>query len=492
MSNSINVKSLVLGLSLIFTICLVFTACSKSDPAPPFVVYLDTDRDDIIDINDNCPSVPNRNQLDTDSDGKGNACDTDDDNDGVPDDEDNCPLVNNPNQEDADNNGVGDACEGTSGNQRIPCENGMAGEYPCNGYDLLSHVPLVNMGGATGIEGSDIWGWTDTTTNKEYAIVAMSNSTAFVDVTDGINPIVLGRVNTETTTSAWRDVKVYNNHAFIVADNVGAHGMQVFDLTRLRNVANPPEVFTADAVYSNVSSCHNIVINETEAVAYLVGCRGDNGGGPIFVDLSNPTSPSPLGDYTAVGYSHDAQVVTYNGPDTEHNGKQIYIGSNENEVVILDVTDKSNITEISSVNYPNIGYTHQGWFTEDMNYFILGDELDEQNFGINTRTLVFDLRDLDNPSLSSIYSGPTAAIDHNGYVKGNSYYMANYTAGFRELDLSNVSASTNAISEVAFFDTHPSNNGANFNGAWSIYPFFPSGNIIVNDINRGLFVVRRN
>jgi choice-of-anchor B domain-containing protein len=273
--------------------------------------------------------------------------------------------------------------------------------------------------------------------------------------------------------------------------------MQVFDLTRLRNVASPPENFSSDAIYSGVGSCHNIVINPNKAVAYLVGCTSTNGGGPVFVDISNPMIPTFLGDYTAGGYSHDAQVVTYTGPDQDYSGREIYIGSNgdggnNDKVVVLDVTDKTNVIPISDFDYPQIAYTHQAWFTEDQRYLILGDELDEQGFGFNTKTLVFDMSDLDNPVLSSTYFGPTPAIDHNGYVKGNEYYIANYRAGMRITDISNISASSNAMTETHFIDTFPDSDSPNFNGAWSVYPYFESGNIVISDIERGLFVVRKS
>ena len=374
-----------------------------------------------------------------------------------------------------------------------PCIDGLAGNYPCNGFDLMGEIDVLTLSGSTAARGNDIWGWTDPSTQKEYAIAALTNSTAFIDVTDATNPIFLGRLETNTTSSIWRDVKTYNNYAFIVADNAGTHGMQVFDLTRLRNLTSTPVTFTADTTFNGVDSCHNIVINEEEGVAYLVGCTNNNGG-PIFVDITDPLNPTYLGEYNSAGYSHDAQVVTYNGPDSDYTGHQIYIGSNGNtdQVVILDVTDKSNITQISSISYPQTAYAHQGWFTEDQAYFILGDEVDEITYGFNTKTLVFDFNDLDNPSLSSTYFGPTPAIDHNGYVKGNEYYLANYRAGLRVLDISNVSTASNALVETGFFDTYPADDNPDFNGAWSVYPYFESENIIIGDIDAGLLIVRKS
>ena len=380
--------------------------------------------------------------------------------------------------------------------QMMPCEGGTAGPYSCNDYDFMSRTPIDVLSGLpssnSDAQTSDIWGWTDSTTNKEYALVCMRRSTAFVDITDPVNPLFLGRLNsTVSSTNVWRDVKIYNDYAFIVADGVGAHGMQVFDLTRLRGVTSP-QTFTVDALYTGVRSCHNIVINESEAVAYLVACN-TFGGGPTFVDISDPLNPTSLGGYSSGGRSHDAQVVTYNGPDSDYAGREIYIGSNESRnVVIMDVTDKNNVSIISQIDYAQIRYAHQGWFTEDQRYFILGDELDETSFGFNTKTLVFDFSNLDNPTLSSTYFGSTKAIDHNGYVKGNEYFLANYRAGLRVLNIDNIASPTNSMTEVGFFDTYPGSNGASFNGAWSIYPYFPSGNIIISDIERGLIVVRKS
>ncbi len=413
----------------------------------------------------------------------------DTDEDGVYDDIDNCPFEPNPDQEDADGDGIGDICDEYNLAPVAFCENGFADIYPCNNYDLMGFVPLNELGNTT-TEGSDCWGWTDPSTQKEYALFCGTTGVAFVDITTPNVPVVVGKLPTATISSPWRDIKVYKNHAFIVADRANNHGMQIFDLTRLRNVANPPQTFTADETYTGFGSAHNIVINQSTGYAYAVGTSRleTYAGGPLFIDIKNPLTPLDAGGY--FGYSHDAQAVTYNGPDTEHNGKEILISSNETEVVIVDVTNKNNPILLSSINYNNVGYTHQGWFTEDMRYFILGDELDEINFGTNTRTVVFDFSDLDNPTYHMDYLGPSAAIDHNGYVLGNQYIQASYAAGMRILDISNIDSKN--ITETGYFDTHPEHNATSFDGAWSVYPYFASGNIIISDINRGLFIVRKS
>ena len=376
-----------------------------------------------------------------------------------------------------------------------PCENGMADIYPCNGYDLMSYMSLqdltiegVNSGS---ISGNDSWGWTDPTTNKEYALVGLNSHAAFVDISNPVAPLLIGVLPTATVNSSWRDIKVYQDHAFIVSEAPG-HGMQVFDLTRLKNVSNAPEIFTADSHFTDFGQAHNIVINESSGYAYVVGANrnGPFSGGALFINIQNPAAPISEGGFAEGGYSHDAQVVNYSGPDVDYTGKEILVGSNETEIVIADVSDKANPITISTIAYSNIGYTHQGWFTEDLIHFIVGDEKDELNIGTNTRTLIFDFTDLDNPLYDFDYLGTTLAIDHNGYTNGDDYYLANYTAGIRVLDLSQIE--NNTISEIGFFDTYPENDIAAFDGVWNIYPFFTSENIIISDIDRGLFIIRRS
>ena len=368
-----------------------------------------------------------------------------------------------------------------------PCVNGFAGKYPCKGYDLLAHIDLATFDSN---DGNDSWGWTDPSTKKEYVLMGLDNGTVFVDISDPIQPIFMGKLPTATESSAWRDIKVYNNHAYVVSEASG-HGIQVFDLTRLRGV-DAPQSFTADRVLKTVPTAHNMVINPESGFGYVVGTNRNDKfkGGVHFLDLNDPQSYRFVGGYGEGGYSHDAQVVTYNGPDTDYTVKEIFLGSNESKLVIVDVTDKENPTAISEISYPNPVYTHQGWFDKDQRFFILGDELDESRIGGKTRTLVFDLNDLDNPILHHSYYGLTNAIDHNGYVKGNLFYLANYTAGIRVIDINDLENKN--MSEIGFFDTFPEHNSTTYDGAWNVYPFFESGVIAISDINRGLFLIKKS
>ena len=361
------------------------------------------------------------------------------------------------------------------------CTDGSAGEYPCRGISLHSRVALDSIEGTT---GNDIWGWSDAQTGKEYALMGMTNGTAFVDISDPQSPIFLGRLPTETSASAWRDIKVYQDHAYIVADNAGAHGMQVFDLRRLRGVSGP-ETFSADVLYDGFRRSHNLAINEATGFAYAVG-SDTCGGGLHIIDIRTPNNPLFSGCHDTVR-THDTQCVVYQGPDAEHRDREICFSSNEDRVEVVDVTDKFAPLTLSSSTYPQRAYVHQGWLTEDHRYFLLGDELDESNFGLSTRTHVFDVSDLDAPVHLFVHDLGTRSIDHNLYVLGNRVFEANYTSGLRVLELGDLA--DREIEEIAFFDTFPSGDGRGFQGAWSVYPYLPSGTLIVSDINNGLFVL---
>ncbi|MBW3576954.1 MAG: choice-of-anchor B family protein [Actinobacteria bacterium] len=373
------------------------------------------------------------------------------------------------------------------------CTDGFAAGYPCSNVDLLAFLPLSDIGGTrSNSAANDIWGWTDTASGKEYAIVGRVFGTSFVDISDPSNPVYLGELPTHGAFgSSWRDIKVYADHAFIVSEALN-HGMQVFDLTQLRNVTSPPVTFAETAYYSSVGSAHNVAINEASGFAYVVGASGKNScsGGLHMVDIRTPTSPSFAGCFSADGYTHDTQCVIYAGPDAARDGREICFNSNEDTVTIVDVTDKATPLMLARVGYAGSGYTHQGWLTDDQTYFLLDDELDERNLGHNTRTRVWDVSDLDAPTLVGSFDGATTAIDHNQYVQGRFSYQANYRAGLRILEL--VDVTTANLSEVGYFDVYPTDDKADFNGAWSNYPYFASGVVVVSGIEQGLFVLRPN
>lgn len=388
----------------------------------------------------------------------------------------------------------------------VACEDGEAGPFTCDGMDLLSFTPLDEfrgiddqavLGGGT----SDVWGWTDPEGGDEYVMLGKTNGTAFFNVTDPTDPVYLGDLpNIALAQLIWHDIKVYENHAFIVSES-NPHGMRVFDLTRLRGVTEP-QTWTDDAVYPLTVAAHNLAINEESGFAYIVGgnaalavpdiCNS----GLHMVDISEPTLPLFAGCHdTGEGgglsgvssYVHDTQCVIYDGPDLEHTGKELCFNSSEDHMSIVDVSDKAAPVQISLLEYPGVAYAHQGWLTEDHANFLMGDELDEPAIG-NTRTLIFDVSDIDAPQLTGQHAGATRSIDHNLYTLDGLVYQSNYTSGVRVLDL--IDVADGELTEVAWFDTFPDHDQPVFEGTWSNYPYFESGTIAASGIGEGLFLLQ--
>jgi choice-of-anchor B domain-containing protein len=412
----------------------------------------------------------------------------------------------------------------------VACVDGFADTgggtgFECDGVDLLSFTPSEEMDASAGIGTaalggglSDIWGWVDPEINAdgvhdEYVFFGKTDGTAFYRVTDPTDPVYLGDLPSRALAQLiWFDMKVYADHVYIVSESA-PFGMQVFDLTRLRDVATP-QVFDEDFFYPLNVSAHNIAINEESGRAYIVG--GNIGlavpdaclSGLHIVDLSTPAVPVFAGCHqtnegpgTGLGlvddgtlaptaYIHDTHCVIYDGPDTDHTGREICFNSSEVHVSIVDVTDPLLPTQIAVMEYPQTGYTHQGWLTEDGRHFLMGDEGDETGFGTNTRTLVFDVADLDSASFAFEHVHETESIDHNMYVLDGLVYQSNYTSGLRVLDVTRLDEQR--MDEVAFFDTYPAELGdeAVFAGTWSNYPYLPSGTIAVTGTEDGLFLLR--
>ena len=371
---------------------------------------------------------------------------------------------------------------------QTPCAGGTVTdrglEFACDGVDLLARLTAQDMGQWSSPDCGyclmDLWGWTDPETGREYALVG-ARRLAFVDVTDPAAPCPLGALR----MTGGRDVKVFGHHAY--AGDHGSDGVAVFDLHRLRGLsANPARLFSPDAVTAP-SDAHNVVVADGAPLLATMGRCGSEGGYQFF-DLSDPGQPQAAGCYPE--RVHDAQCLLYDGPDPDHAGRTVCFGFNADRVGILDVTDPGAAVPIADAVYPEAGFTHQGWLTEDRRHLLVGDEFDEAD-GTATRTIVFDVEDLDAPEYVGTWLHPTvSAIDHNLYVRGEHVYQANYTAGLRVLSLAGVA--TADLAEVAYFDTRPMpdapENG--FDGAWSVYPFFESGTVIVSDQSYGLFVLR--
>lgn len=350
-----------------------------------------------------------------------------------------------------------------------------SGGYPCDNVELLDVEPLSDLGG--GANGNDCWGWVDHETGREIAIFGRSNGTSFIDVTDPTDMKYFANLPTATSASLWRDIKVYGEYAYIVSE-AGDHGLQIVHMPNLMGLSTD-EVTTIspDGYYSGFGNAHNIMINEETGYAYPIGTNTFNGGLHVL-NLVDPLNPVLVGAYDGA-YSHDIHPIVYNGPDQDYAGDEIVVCFNGyNGIAIVNAEDKDDIQLISQLTYAQSGYTHQGWVGENQRFCYFNDELDESNFGNNTRTYIMDIEDLDAPEIIGYFEAPVESVDHNMYIIGDKMYQSNYLSGLRVLDVSD--AATGTLELVGYFDTNPESDAPSFNGTWSNYPYFPSGNIGVS------------
>lgn len=347
--------------------------------------------------------------------------------------------------------------------------------FDASGVTLLSQLPLSSFGSPS--TGNDCWGYTSPT-GREIAIFCHSEGTGFVDISNPRQPAILA--NFAGPSSLWRDPKVFGNRAYVVSE--GGSGIQIFSLANV-DAGQVTQVGTITT--GGVTSTHNVAIDTTSG--FLYRCGGASNTGLRIYDLNtNPTNPPLVAQWNNL-YVHDAQIVTYPG------GRQIAFccsgtgnGSGATRLSILDVTNKASITLLKEVYWPTAAYSHQCWISDDRQYCYIDDELDEPN--VPTTTYVVDISGILNTTpqafLAGSFTNGNTAVNHNLYVKGNRIFCANYRSGLRVFDRTNPINCT----EIAYFDTFPGSDSANFNGLWSCYPYFPSGLVIGSDLESGLFV----
>ncbi len=397
------------------------------------------------------------------------------------------------------------------------CINGFAGESPCLNIDLLTHFDFDRVS-ANPASAADVWGFVDLNSNREYAIVGFDIGTAVFDVTDPDDPREIGFIDGQL--AAWRDIKVYqywngteqrwNAFAYITTDGA-ADGLVIVDLREL-----PQRVSRVNFSSNEFTEAHNAYVTNTDSstglsltgetpTLIIAGSDRVNGDGRFLAyDLTDAAAPQfiampPVADS---GYMHDAASMTI----TDNRRLQcagavdsceVLFDFNETSIDLWNITDPAAPELLSSTGSPipvpdpdNLTtYVHSGWPTEDKQFLFVNDELDESSGERSNTTLrIYSLADLQVPTLVQEWSGPTAAIDHNGFVRGNRYYLANYTRGLTILDITDPAAPQ----EVGFFDTYPDTDAAEFSGAWGTYPYFHSGSIAVSDLDSGFYMLEEH
>lgn len=369
----------------------------------------------------------------------------------------------------------------------MPCKRGKVQGFPCKGIDLVANVPAEVMGGAL---VADVWGWVDPETGSEYAVLGSNEGVQFFDMSDPTSPTYLGFLAGKVEPQLiWQEIEILNDHLYAVCD-LSPCNLQIFDLTRLRDGVPPGGVWVPDSIFPVAGgSAHSIDSNPETNHVFINGSLALNGM-PVILDVSTPLAPLPVGVIADDGYTHDSLCRTYEGPDAAYQGHEICFNFNEDSITIYDVTASPAAPEqLARLTYDTSGYVHSGAMTTDHATLISTDEGDESESQGPTSLYVWDIRELSAPTLINRWITNTGSIDHNIYSEAKALYHANYVDGFRIIDLSQ--AAKGKLREVAYFDTMPLVSTPTFDGAWAVYPYLPSGNVIVGDMTgQGFFIVR--
>ena len=319
----------------------------------------------------------------------------------------------------------------------------------------------------TGIQSvyNEVWGIAQN--GREYAIIGTWSGTYFIDVTDPANPVQVDYVAgvDEACFCIHRDYHDYNGYLYMVTDE-DPGTLQIVDLSNLP--ISVSVVYDSDALFTR---SHNIFIDSSSALLY--SCGGDPNSGISVYSLANPTNPVLLKDFQVPGgYVHDVYVRN----DT------VYAHAGGNGMYVYDFSNVGTPVLIGSLEfYPDKGYNHAGWLSDDGNTYVFADET------TNMDVKVCDVSDLtDILVIDTVDTGPdTNQMPHNPIIKGDYAFISYYMAGLWIYDISNPGNTTVA----GYYDpTFGAGDTLTSGGAWGVYPFLPSGNILVSSMGSGLFV----
>ncbi|HAX49538.1 MAG TPA: choice-of-anchor B family protein [Ignavibacteria bacterium] len=330
---------------------------------------------------------------------------------------------------------------------------------------LISQKNEHNAGGTpAGWHYASCWGWTSPA-GREYAILGYWNGTAVYDITDGNNVVQCDTIPGPTSFYGYREFTVVGHYLYIVSEGSGANqGLQIVDLQYLPDSLYHVKNWT----FAGYTTTHTIKSDGN--YLYLNGANY-NGGGLVILDISDPENPVKRGNGPAP-YSHDCFIKN----DTVY-AANIY--NPNSKMSIISVTDKDNPVLVGQFSYPN-PVCHNVWFSDNRRWLLTTDE------GGSNHLRIWDAANLANITLVYEYIPYETAMVHNAYFKGDTIFMSHYRAGIVALDISTLPAQPTVI---GYYDTYPG-SGLAYQGAWNVFPYYPSGRFIGSDINTGLYVLR--
>ena len=317
---------------------------------------------------------------------------------------------------------------------------------------------------------ANVWGYDYR--GKEYALVGAAQGLVIVDITNPDAPQQI--VQIPGPNNLWKEIKTYQHYAYVTSE--GGQGIQVVDLSKLPSPTLQSHFYTGDGVIAGqLNTIHALHIDETKGFLYAWGGGLFGGAAKVFDLKADPYNPKYVGKYDQLGYIHDGYVDN----DTMYSC-HIYAG----QFAIVNMANKAAPELINTQTTPN-AFPHNTWLTSDRKTILATDEVN------NSFLSSWDVSDpTDVKYLDKIQSNPgTNSIVHNTYTMGHWAVTSWYKDGFTIVD---VTRPDNLI-QVGNYDTY-AGSGSGFEGCWGVYPFFPSGNIIVSNIGAPgeLFVISPN
>ncbi|MEZ5058721.1 MAG: choice-of-anchor B family protein [Saprospiraceae bacterium] len=324
---------------------------------------------------------------------------------------------------------------------------------------------------------NEIWGFA--VNGHEYAVIGSTFGTHIIDVTDPSAIFERKRFQGKASGAqiVHRDYHDYKGYLYAVCDE-GNSSLQIIDISGLPD--------TVSMVYDDnqvISTSHNIFIDTANARLYSFATFSPipqvTRGVAIF-DINNPLNPVHLKSYREFGsiqpsHMHDGYV----------RDNVAFLNCETKGMAVVDFEDVNNpeiLGILSHNNYLQSGYNHSGWPSDDCKFYFMADE----NWGRAIKTV--DLRqipDLEVPTYFDTESGNANAIPHNQLVACNYLYVSYYHEGLQVYDISNPVFPE----RVLYYDTSEEPEIQNYRGAWGVFPYLPSGNILVSDMQNGLFVL---
>lgn len=323
---------------------------------------------------------------------------------------------------------------------------------------------------------------------REYALLGGSKGMIIVDVTNPDVPKQI--VQIPGINNTWKEIKTYKNVAYVTTE--GGGGLQIIDLSGLPDtnvtaykaynyVGDTARNKVDTTIIGKMAAFHALHVDTTKGFVYLFGGNSSvSNGGALVLDLKpDAYRPKYAGRFNIntnyrANYIHDGYVDN----DTLFAG-MVYNGTFN----AIDFRNKLAPVVLASQQTPT-AFTHNVWLTPNRKTLLTTDE--------NTGSFLasYDISNLSSIKLlDKVQNLSTGSIVHNTHILPNGNFAV--TSWYKDgINIVDITRPQNLV-VVGTYDTYPQGVGNGYGGAWGVYPFLPSGNLVVSNLDDGdgLFVL---